>query len=763
MMLLRTCLCPPLPCQGRATEKAATTRWKQAITHLAGWMPTNRHREPSTPTATMPRATPLSCAGRPVLALAMALALALPCRAGDVIRVDVLVYGANSAGVGAAVTAAAGGKYKVQVMEPLEMIGGMGAAGGVALMNQGCGLEGVTGLAKNWSLLCGEYYYGTDNPHMVMFPSMNVSEWAFWRLLNSTASISTSVGCRVAAVAKADTGGCVGRVDFLCDNDTRPVSVLATYVIDASYDGDIMVMAGGIDHTHGREGRSVYNESLAGVNLAQPGESFVKDRLDIDPYFPNGTLLPYIDREPLAAPGTGDDKVMAYEYFACVSNTPGNQVPFYAPEGYNADDFTLLLRQTEGVMANGMYPHGPPLDYFGGIQCYDQIVQETTGNRDCLVCCGQGPVDSDQPDLNHGWPTANHSRRQQLRQAHRYYTQGSLYFLANDPRVPNATRESARGYGYCKDEYVKYGNFPPQLYIRISNRLQGKSLLTQNNIANPRVKPDGVAMGCWTFDQHTMSRHAVQDPKNSSRTVVRNEGYFRAPLEGPTRADGRPLGCEEGAECWSGVNWYDVPFGVMVPKDGQASNLLVRMDDWSCVVLAPLVRGVTKTPPHPRATDRRLPSAASLRRVPAARPRRSPSSSALPASPTPARESRTCLWTSAPRQAWPLPSFCNASPWPRAPVPRPRSRAPTSRRCSGSSLTSMRRGFTAPPASHRRPAHRPTRWSARAVPRGTAPTTSPAVSRTSGPSLRWRSTRATPCTATTASGAWRWRARRYFT
>jgi heterodisulfide reductase subunit A-like polyferredoxin len=67
---------------------------------------------------------------------------------------DVLIYGANAAGVGAAVTASRDGQYRVKMVEPLTMIGGMAAAGGVALMNQGgCGLSG---LAKNWSSLVGE-------------------------------------------------------------------------------------------------------------------------------------------------------------------------------------------------------------------------------------------------------------------------------------------------------------------------------------------------------------------------------------------------------------------------------------------------------------------------------------------------------------------------------------------------------------------------------------------------------------------------------
>ena len=423
---------------------------------------------------------------------------------------DVLVYSANAAGVGAAVTASAHNQYSVKLMEPLDMIGGMAAAGGVALMNQGgCGL---TGLSRNWSMICGEYYHGFPTmmtPEHAPSPSMNVSEMAFWQLLRSRSSISTSTGCRAIAVHRAGAAspGCLSEVDFLCDNDSRAVSIKASYLIDASYDGDLGMMAGGIDFVSGREPRSQYNESLAGVSLLDwAEESFDKQRLSgIDPYFSNGTLLKYIDPEPLPAVGTGDDKVMAYEYFACLSDTRGNQVPFYPPTGYNPDDFTLLLRQIHGVVANGKFPLGPPLSYFGDIQCYDEIVQRKTGNNDCLFCCGPAPVDSDQPNLNHGWPSANHSRRLEIAQAHRYYIQGSLYFMANDPRVPNFTRANARGYGYCKDEYATADppHFPPQLYVRISNRLQGEALLTQNNIVNPQAKPDGVAMGCWTCECHS--------------------------------------------------------------------------------------------------------------------------------------------------------------------------------------------------------------------------------------------------------------------
>jgi len=94
---------------------------------------------------------------------------------------------------------------------------------------------------------------------------------------------------------------------------------------------------------------------------------------------------------------------------------------------------------------------------------------------------------------------------------------GSLYYMANDLRVPNYTRYAVGRWGLCADEYASNDHWPPQLYVRVSNRLRGEVILTQNTLANPRSKPDGVSMGCWEFDQHTVSRHAIQDPHNSSR------------------------------------------------------------------------------------------------------------------------------------------------------------------------------------------------------------------------------------------------------
>jgi ribulose 1,5-bisphosphate synthetase/thiazole synthase len=66
---------------------------------------------------------------------------------------DVVVYGSTPAGIAAA-TAAARLGMRVALYEPLPMIGGMGAAGNLALHDGGAG----SGLALEFCMLNAAYY-----------------------------------------------------------------------------------------------------------------------------------------------------------------------------------------------------------------------------------------------------------------------------------------------------------------------------------------------------------------------------------------------------------------------------------------------------------------------------------------------------------------------------------------------------------------------------------------------------------------------------
>jgi len=171
----------------------------------------------------------------------------------------------------------------------------------------------------------------------------------------------------------------------------------------------------------------------------------------------------------------------------------------------------------------------------------------------CL-CCGVSVASSDQPNLNKGWASASWERKQEIIADHTYFELGSFYYFANDPKVPRSVRDTFNKYGLCRDEFEEFGHIPPQLYVRISNRLVGDYVMTQNNIAQPQSKDDSIAVGNWLFDEHMTGKYAV--PQADGSYEVQLEGNFVPSIV-------------------HGSNWYDVPYKVMVPKRGTGANLLV--------------------------------------------------------------------------------------------------------------------------------------------------------------------------------------------
>jgi len=114
--------------------------------------------------------------------------------------------------------------------------------------------------------------------------------------------------------------------------------------------------------------------------------------------------------------------------------------------------------------------------------------------------------------------------------------------------------------GLCSDEFKDFDYIPPQLYVRISNRLVGDYVMTQNNITDDdgtRNKPDSIAVGDWSLDEHMTGKYAVP--------VEGKPGEFEVTLEGNFWPSIAP----------TGGNWYDVPYKIMLPKRGTGANLLV--------------------------------------------------------------------------------------------------------------------------------------------------------------------------------------------
>jgi len=363
---------------------------------------------------------------RPVVHRAVRVAtLAALASATRAVDYDVVVYGSSPAGIAAA-TAAGRLGMRVALFEPLRMIGGMGSAGNLALNDGGLSAE-RTGLAREFALRNGKYYgLTTEVPH----PESFVSNSSFFAML-ADANVSTvRLDCRLQSAAAA--GARVASISVLCE----PQPVTATVFIDASYDGEVMVAAGGIDFTAGREANSTYNESLAGARA--PGWSGVAGPRHVNALRPDGSLLKFVANvSELAPPGAADDALMAFQHRMCVSGD-ADRVPWPAPPGYDADDFLLIQRALDANNGDaGFFTAMPPSalpGYPGPKKKY------------CL-CCGITVAASDQPMLNKGWASASWDRKQQIIADHVYFELGTFYYLANDPRQvpPNqATRPPTR-------------------------------------------------------------------------------------------------------------------------------------------------------------------------------------------------------------------------------------------------------------------------------------------------------------------------------
>jgi hypothetical protein len=246
------------------------------------------------------------------------LALAAPCGAPATATAaawDVVVYGSSPAGVAAA-TAAGDLGLKVALYEPLPMIGGLGAAGFLALHDGG--MNAVSGLALNFTLLNGAYY-NTTKP--VQQPESFVSNASFYQMLANAGVQHIKLDCRVtaaatttAAAAEATGDGAaaatskIDSMTVLCEIDP----VVSKVYIDASYDGDLMVAAGNIPFTAGRESIEQYNESLAGARI--PGAEKDRGPRDIDPLGPGGRAIKYVQNvSTLPAFGEADDALMAFQ------------------------------------------------------------------------------------------------------------------------------------------------------------------------------------------------------------------------------------------------------------------------------------------------------------------------------------------------------------------------------------------------------------------------------------------------------------------
>ena len=300
--------------------------------------------------------------------------------------------------------------------------------------------------------------------------------------------------------------------------------------IDATYEGDLMAAAG-INFHVGREGNAKYNETFNGVQTGvfQHDHHF---KSNISPYKikddPSSGLLPYISAEPPGEFGAADKKIQAYCFRMCMTNHPENSVPFPKPDNYDASKYELLLREFNTGRN----------DWFSK---FDVLPNKKTDTNN------HGAFSSDFIGMNYDYPEADYQRRAEIIKQHYDYQAGLLWFVANDPRVPDAIRTKMASYGLAKDEFKDNNHWPHQIYVRESRRMIGDYITTEHDVMQRIETPESIGMGSYHIDSHNTQRYVT------SEGYVQNEGDIGVKPPGP----------------------YRISYGSIVPKKEECTNLFV--------------------------------------------------------------------------------------------------------------------------------------------------------------------------------------------
>jgi len=460
---------------------------------------------------------------------------------------DVVVYGGTSAGVIAAVQAKRLGKSVVMVC-PDRHLGGL-SSGGLGFTDTG-NKAVIGGLAREFYHRVWKHYeqagawtwqrkeeYGNkgqgtpaiDGAQRTMWIfEPHVAEKVFEEFIREyQIPVHRDAWLdRAQGVKKAGQG-----IVSITTLDGR--TWVGRMFVDATYEGDLLAAAG-VDYHVGREARSVYDEQWNGVQtgVLHHRHHFGAMSRRISPYVvpddPASGVLPRISTAAPGVYGEGDRKVQAYCYRLCLTDHPDNRLPFPKPEGYDPWQYELLVRILEAGWRE-------TFDKF------DPIPNRKTDTNN------HGPMSTDNLGQNYDYPEATYARRREILAEHEQYQKGWLYFIANDPRVPRAVQERMRQWGLPKDEFTDNGGWPHQIYVREARRMIGLYVMTENELLKKRPTPDSVGMGSYTIDSHNVQRYIT--PEGS----VQNEGDIGVPTKGP----------------------YEIAYGALVPKRGQAPNLVV--------------------------------------------------------------------------------------------------------------------------------------------------------------------------------------------
>ena len=459
--------------------------------------------------------------------LLLALGLLLLARPAQAAEADVIVYGATPGGFCAAIAAAREGA-KVLLLETSAHVGGVNT-GGLSFSDSNQTVRStLLGLFEEWHQRIAADYAarGVKLPYDVAVKDNSV--WTYEPHVAARVTEAMLKEAGVSVLTKQTLEGVEKAGARIIGLRTTAGVHTAKVFIDATYEGDLMARAGVVWHI-GRESRDEYGESFA-------GRQYPKEKLAINGLDANGLPLPFITSLRPGDDQAGEETVMVYSFRLCLTKNPANRVPFPEPKTYDPARFELVRRYFQ------KYPDAPlPWDL------YPLPGDKFDANNGIGKMFSMGLVGE-----ANGWCASDPAGRAKLWEKHKQYTLEFYKFLTTDPAVPAKIRATMAELGLCRDEFPETQHWSPQLYVREGRRMDGRMILTQNDVLKDAQKEDPIAISSFPIDSHDCRRLALPDG-------VINEGTIF-----PVRMPGRRHGYA-----------YHIPYRAITPSASECSNLLV--------------------------------------------------------------------------------------------------------------------------------------------------------------------------------------------
>lgn len=357
---------------------------------------------------------------------------------------DVVVVGASSAGVGAAIGAAREGA-RVLLTEPTGRVGGMLTNGVTTDMLRRDASSGIFDELR--SVVAGAYRDRPDaglaadgfnaEPDVVLDAVHGLLEEP--GITVRTRSRLTAATARDRTVVDATFAGAWG-----------PTTVAAPLFVDGTAEGDLLGAVGvdGVDWVVGREGGDVFGESLA--------------------------------------PARADRLQQAYTYRLTVQ--VGGRTDYEVPATYDEDRprYGLIDRDDPGQRTCDLTAADGSSTHYRGMR-----IQRCLPNR-------KMDLNVDLFGANHDYPTLDAAGRAAIEERLAGFVLGYLHWLRTDAGMPEL--------GLPVDDYVDNDGFPSVLYVREGRRLRGLETFTQHNAAHDSTWPAShrrsVAIGEYGLDSH---------------------------------------------------------------------------------------------------------------------------------------------------------------------------------------------------------------------------------------------------------------------